>query len=61
MLKAAKWLLLTGGILLCFDAVLGALKVPNPIPGFPIPCPITLFVVGLGLVLFVAGSWKSKI
>jgi hypothetical protein len=60
MLKAAKVLLVIAGLLLIFDAILMAARIPNPLFGWPLPCPVTLAVLGLGLILFVFGSRTSK-
>ncbi|MBN1533360.1 MAG: hypothetical protein JXA20_11900 [Spirochaetes bacterium] len=43
------------GILLVIDAVLMILGRPNPL-GLPLPCPITLIILGAGLVLFAASK-----
>jgi hypothetical protein len=56
MLKAAKVLLIIGGLLLLLDAVLMAARIPNPLFGWPLPCPVTLAVLGLGLILFSISS-----
>jgi len=55
MLFTAKLLLFIAGLLLILDAYLMYAKKPNPIKGFPLPCPITLAILGLGLVLLVMG------
>ena len=60
MLKASKWLIIIGGALLAIDAILIIAGIPNPIPGWPLPCPITLFLLGLGLLLFGLGSKAFK-
>jgi hypothetical protein len=60
MLKAAKVLLFIAGLLLIVDAVLMAARIPNPLFGWPLPCPVTLTVLGLGLILFVFGSKSTK-
>jgi hypothetical protein len=56
MLKAAKVLLIIAGLLLILDAVLMAARIPNPLFGWPLPCPVTLCVLGLGILLFTFGS-----
>jgi hypothetical protein len=56
MLKAAKILFIAGGVLLIFDAVLMAARIPNPLFGWPLPCPFTLAVLGLGIFLFALSS-----
>jgi hypothetical protein len=60
MLKVAKVLLVIAGLLLIYDAVLMAARLPNPLFGWPLPCPVSLTVLGLGLILFVFGSRSSK-
>jgi hypothetical protein len=60
MLKASKWLLIVGSALLIIDLTLIVTKIPNPIPGFPLSCPITLLMLGVGLLLFVIGSKAFK-
>jgi len=60
MLTASKWLLIIGSALLIIDVILIVAKIPNPIPGFPLPCPITWLVLGVGLLLFAIGSKAFK-
>lgn len=55
MLKAAKILSVLAGIPLIVDAVLMALRLPNPLLGLPLPCPVTLTLLGVGLLPFVFG------
>jgi hypothetical protein len=59
MLKAGKILLIIAGFLLIFDAFLMALHIPNPfytLFGWPLPCPLTLLSLGLGILLTAFGS-----
>lgn len=56
MLTASKVLLIIAGLLLIMDAVMMAARVPNPLFGWPLPCPVTLVVLGLGILLFALGS-----
>ncbi|MDD5311450.1 MAG: hypothetical protein PHO26_00245 [Dehalococcoidia bacterium] len=56
MLLASKVLLVIAGLLLILDAVLMVAHIPNPLFGWPLPCPLTLVVLGLGIILFVFGS-----
>ncbi len=51
MLLAAQILLIIAGVLLLLDAGLMIAHHPNPIKGWPLPCPITLIVLGLGVIL----------
>ena len=56
MLKVAKILLVLAGILLIVDAVLMALRLPNPLLGLSPPYPVTLTLLGVGVLPFVFGS-----
>jgi hypothetical protein len=56
MLKAGKILLIIAGFLLILDAFLMAARIPNPLFGWPLPCPVTLVVLGLGILLTAFGS-----
>ncbi len=51
MLLASQIILIIAGVLLIVDAVLMATKRSNPIKGWPLPCPITLVLLGLGVLL----------
>ena len=61
MLTVSRWLLIVGSVLLLADTTLIVAKIPNPIPGLPLPCPITWCVLGVGLLLFAlhGRSFKS--
>ncbi len=56
MLKASKILLIIASVLLILDAILMAAGKPNPLFGWPLPCPVTLTILGLGIFLFAIGS-----
>ena len=56
MLLASLILLIIAGVLLLVDAVLMALHRPNPIKGWPLPCPVTLIFLGMGVLLFSLAS-----
>jgi hypothetical protein len=56
MLKAGKILLIIAGFLLVLDAFLMAARIPNPLFGWPLPCPVTLLALGLGILLTAFGS-----
>ena len=56
MFKAGKILLIIAGFLLILDAVLMAARIPNPLFGWPLPCPVTLTLLGLGILLTAFGS-----
>ena len=60
MLKASKVLLIIAGVLLIVDAILMAAGIPNPLFGLPLPCPVTLVLLGVGLILFAFGSKAFK-
>ena len=57
MLLASQILLIIAGVLLIFDALLMFVHRPNPLKGLPLPCPITLIVLGLGIILFSIASF----
>jgi len=52
MLLAAQIILIIAGILLIYDAILMFTHRPNPIKGWPLPCPVTLIFLGVGVILF---------
>ncbi len=56
MLVASRILLITAGVLLLLDAALMFTGRPNPLFGWPLPCPVTLTVLGLGVLLFGIAS-----
>jgi len=60
MLKASKILLIIAGLLLIYDAILMAAGSPNPLRGWPLPCPVTLTILGVGIILFAFGSKAFK-
>ncbi|MDI6742573.1 MAG: hypothetical protein QMD11_07500 [Smithella sp.] len=51
MLKISKICFMVAGFLLIVDSTLMILDKPNPI-GLPLPCPVTLIILGIGLILF---------
>ena len=57
MLTASKWLLIVAGVLLVADSIFRFAGIPNPL-GYP--CPITLLLLGVGLLLFAIGSKAFK-
>ena len=57
MLLASLIILLIAGASLLLDAILIITHRPNPIKGWPLPCPITLILLGLGLILFGIASF----
>lgn len=60
MLMASKVILIVAGFLLIFDSVLMAARIPNPLFGWPLPCPVTLVVLALGIILFAFSSKAFK-
>ena len=56
MLLASQILLIIAGLSLLFDATLMITKRPNPVKGWPLPCPISLVFLGIGLILFSVAS-----
>jgi len=57
MLLAAQILLILAGVLLIVDASLMFARRPNPLKGLPLPCPITLVLLGLGVILLSIASF----
>ena len=53
MLLISQIILIIAGVSLLIDAFLMITKRPNPIKGWPLPCPITLILLGVGIILFV--------
>jgi hypothetical protein len=51
MKTLAKVCFVISGALLILDSILMILQKPNPI-GLPLPCPVTLIVLGVGLISF---------
>ena len=56
MLLAAQIVLIIAGISLFFDAALMITHRSNPVKGWPLPCPLTLIVLGLGVILLAVAS-----
>ncbi|MDY6934189.1 MAG: hypothetical protein SVZ03_08195 [Spirochaetota bacterium] len=52
MLKVSKWLLIIAGALLILDTIMIIAGIPNPLFGWPLPCPLTLLLLGGGIILF---------
>ncbi len=57
MNTAANIFLLIAGILALFDVYLMITKRPNPVKGWPLPCPMTLLFLGIGLILCSINSF----
>ena len=60
MLTTSKILLIIAGILLVVDSILMLAGIPNPLGGLPLPCPVTLIVLGVGIILFAFASKAFK-
>ena len=52
MLLVSLIILIIAGVLLIGDGVFMAAKKSNPIKGWPLPCPITMVLLGAGVILF---------
>jgi hypothetical protein len=55
VIKIARICFIVSGILLILDSTLMILNKPNPL-GLPLPCPITLIILGIGLITFAAAK-----
>jgi hypothetical protein len=53
MLLASQIILIIAGALLIYDAVLMFTHRPNPFKGMPLPCPVTLALLGVGIILYM--------
>lgn len=51
MFTAACIFLLIAGILALYDAFLMITHRPNPVKGWPLPCPMTMLALAIGLIL----------
>ena len=51
MYTAASIFLLIAGILALYDVFLMITHRPNPVKGWPLPCPMTMLFLGIGLIL----------
>jgi hypothetical protein len=60
MLAASKWLLIIAGVLLIIDSILIFAGISNPFFGWPLPCPVTILLLGAGILLFGIGSKAFK-
>jgi hypothetical protein len=55
VLKIARICFIVAGVLLIADSTLMILNKPNPL-GLPLPCPITLIILAVGLITFSAAK-----
>jgi hypothetical protein len=60
MLTISKWFLIVAGVLLIYESLLIFTGTPNPVSGWPLPCPVTLLLLGVGILLFGIGSKAFK-
>ncbi|HOW83639.1 MAG TPA: hypothetical protein PK573_13840 [Spirochaetota bacterium] len=51
MQKLSRVCFIVSGVLLIADSTLMILEKPNPL-GLPLPCPITLIILAVGLISF---------
>ena len=51
METASYIFLLIAGVLALFDVYLMITHRPNPVKNWPLPCPMTLLFLGIGLIL----------
>ena len=52
MLLASLIILIIAGVLLILDASFMFARRPNSLMGLPLPCPVTLVLLGVGIILF---------
>ena len=52
MLLASQIILIIAGVLALFDVFLMIAHRPNPVKTWPLPCPMTMLFLGIGLILF---------
>ena len=57
MLLVSLIILIIAGVLLIGDGIFMATKRSNPIKGWPLPCPVTLVLLGAGIILFSIASF----
>jgi hypothetical protein len=56
MTTSANVFLLIAGFLALFDVYLMVTHRPNPVKNWPLPCPMTLLFLGIGLIILsIAG------
>ena len=56
MLLVSQIILIIAGVLALYDVFLMVTHRPNPIKSWPVPCPLTMLFLGVGLILFsIAG------
>lgn len=56
MLLASQIILIIAGVLALYDVFLMVTHRPNPMKTWPLPCPMTMLFLGVGLILMsIAG------
>jgi hypothetical protein len=61
MLTASKWLLIIGSALLIIGSLARFAGINEvPFTGWTIPCPVSLLLLGVGILLFAIGSKAFK-
>jgi len=60
MLTVSKWFLIIAGVWLIIDSILIVGGIPNPLFGWPLPCLVTLLLLGFGILLFGISSGAFK-
>lgn len=58
MFTAACIFLLIAGILALYDTFLMITHRPNPMKGWPLPCPMTMLALAIGLILFAINGLR---
>ena len=56
ILLATMIILIIAGVLLLFDAVLMITHRPNPKKDWPLPCPVSLIFLGVGVILLAVAN-----
>jgi hypothetical protein len=59
MLRASEIFLLIAGVLALYDVFLMITHRPNPVKGWPLPCPMTMLFLGIGLILFSINGFTA--
>ena len=60
MLTISKWLFIVAGALLIIESILLFAGVRTLLFGWPLPCPVTLLLLGVGVLLFGIGGAAFK-
>ena len=57
MLTTSLVILIIAGVLALYDVFLMITHRPNPVKNWPLPCPMTMLFLGVGLILFSIASF----